>query len=86
MLDMPVDNTETLALCRICTRMFRFLHVLFMLFISARLKIIKNANNVNHTSLPGYLADLWWRSMHGTTPFNDFAATNQSINQDFNSS
>jgi len=38
----------------------------------ARLKIIKNAKkNVHPTSLPGYLAELWWRSMHGTTPFND---------------
>jgi len=40
----------------------------------ACLKIIKNANNVHPTSFPGYLADLWWRSMHGTTPFNDFVA------------
>ena len=40
----------------------------------ARLKIIKNANNVHPTSLPGYLTKLWWRSMHGTTPFNDFVA------------
>jgi len=38
------------------------------------LKIIKNANNVHPTSSPGYLAELWCRSMHGTTPFNDFAA------------
>ena len=38
------------------------------------LKIIKNANNVHPTSFPGYLAQLWWRSMHGTTPFNDFVA------------
>jgi len=38
------------------------------------LKIIKNANNVHPTSFPGYLAELWWRSMHGTTPFNDFVA------------
>ena len=40
----------------------------------ACLKIIKNANNVHPTSFPGYLAELWWRSMHGTTPFNDFVA------------
>jgi len=40
----------------------------------ARLKLIKNANNVHPTSLPGYLAEIWWRSIHGTTPFNDFAA------------
>jgi len=37
----------------------------------ARLKIIKNTNNVHHTSFPGYSAELWWRSKHGTTPFND---------------
>jgi len=40
----------------------------------ACLKIIKNANNVHPTSFPGYSAELWWRSMHGTTPFNDFVA------------
>jgi len=34
----------------------------------------KIANNVHPTSFPGYLAGLWWRSMHGTTPFNDFVA------------
>ena len=28
----------------------------------ARLKIIRNANNVRPTSFPGYLAELWWRS------------------------
>jgi len=37
-------------------------------------KIIKNANNVHPTSFPGYLAELWWCSKHGTTPFNDFIA------------
>ena len=40
----------------------------------ARLKIIKNANNVYPISLPGYSAELWCRSVHGTTPFNDFVA------------
>ena len=30
----------------------------------ARLKIIKNANSVHPTSLPGYLAELWCRSRH----------------------
>jgi len=40
----------------------------------ACLKIIKNANNVHPTSFPGYSAEIWWRSMHGTTPFNDFVA------------
>jgi len=38
------------------------------------LKIIKNANNVHPTSFPGYSAELWWRSKHGTTPFNDSVA------------
>ena len=40
----------------------------------ARLKIIKNANNVHPNSLPGYLAEIWWRSMHKTASFNDFLA------------
>jgi len=40
----------------------------------ARLKIIKSANNVHPTSLPGYSAELWCRSVHGTTPFNDSVA------------
>jgi len=40
----------------------------------ARLKIIKNANNVHPNSLPCYLAEIWWRSMHKTAPFNDFLA------------
>jgi len=40
----------------------------------ARSQIIKTANNVHPTSLPGYLAELWWRPMHGTTPFNDSVA------------
>jgi len=42
----------------------------------ARLKIIKNANNVHPNSLPGYLAEIWWRSknLHKTAPFNDFLA------------
>jgi len=40
----------------------------------ACLTIIKNANTVRPTSFPGYLAELWWRSMHVTTPFNDFVA------------
>jgi len=43
-------------------------------WICARLKIVNNANNVHPTSLPGYLAELLWRSMHGTTPFNDSVA------------
>ena len=40
----------------------------------ARLKIIKSANNVHPISLPGYLAELWCRSVHETTPFNDSVA------------
>jgi len=40
----------------------------------ARLKIIKNANNVHPNSLSGYLAEIWWRSLHKTEPFNDFIA------------
>jgi len=40
----------------------------------ARLKIIKSANNVHPISLPGYSAELWCRSVHGTTPFNDSVA------------
>jgi len=52
------DNTQTIESALRC----------------ARLKVIKNANNVHPTSLPEYLAELWWRSMHRTTPFNDFAA------------
>ena len=40
----------------------------------ARLKISKNTNNVHPTSFPGYSAELWWRSKHGTTPFNDSVA------------
>jgi len=46
------DNTQTIESALRC----------------ARLKIIKNADNVHPTSLPEYLAELWWRSMHRTTP------------------
>ena len=40
----------------------------------ARLKIIKNINNVHPNSLSGYLAEFWWRPLHKTAPFNDFIA------------
>jgi len=36
------------------------------------IKLSKKANNVHSNSLLGYLAKLWWHSLHKTMPLNDF--------------